>query len=399
MKAKLSPATIARAKPRAKPYEIHDTATPGLLLRVQPSGVQRFYVTWARGRRKRIGDPRLHTVEAMRTKAKRILLDAEEHGEPAIAESKRAPDLGTFIREHYRPWAESGGFKDAKGELRALETEFGEWFRRPLNAISVLDLERYRRRKVAAGVKPQTINRHFDRLHLVLSKAVEWRHIGAHPWKGRERAKVDEDHRVRWLSPDEEGRLREVLAKRDAKMRAERESANKWREARGYPLYPEIGEDGFGDYLTPAVLLSLNTGMRRGELRQIQWADVDLERAVLTIRGGYAKSRRARHVSLNAEARDVLERWRKQAPAERPTVFGVQRADKAWKAVLAAAKIANFRWHDLRHHFASRLVMAGVDLNTVRELMGHAAIAMTLRYGHLSPEHKAEAVAKLVRAA
>ena len=347
MRIKLTPVKLAKARSKDTPYEISDADVKGLFVRVQPSGVKSFYVSWGRGRRKRIGRVGVHTIEAMRLKAKRILIDAEEHGEPAVAEKRRSPDLGTFYKDHYKAHAE-GSLKDAKGELRAIETEFGAWFKRPLHQISALDLERYRREKLKAGVKPVTINRHLDRLRSMLSRAVEWKHLPAHPMKGVKRQKVDEDHRVRWLDQGEETRLRKALAARDEKMRLERESANKWRETRGYPLFPEVGADGFGDHLSPMVLVSMNTGVRRGELRQIQWNDVDFDRAVLTIRGGYAKSRRGRRIPMNAEALDVLQRWKRQI-GERPVVFGVARADKAWKAVLAAAEVADFRWHDLRH--------------------------------------------------
>ena len=97
----------------------------------------------------------------------------------------------------------------------------------------------------------------------------------------------------------------------------------------------------------------------------------------------------------------MLRHWRKQSNKNVGYVFS-GRTDgtlldvkKAWISVRASAEISNFRWHDLRHSFASKLAMRGVDLNTIRELLGHASLAMTLRYAHLAPEHKMEAVSKL----
>lgn len=94
-------------------------------------------------------------------------------------------------------------------------------------------------------------------------------------------------------------------------------------------------------------------------------------------------------------------RWRKQSN-NTDLVFTNKNGERfdtiknAWATILKKAKITNFRWHDLRHHFASRLVMSDVDLNTVRELLGHGDMTMTLRYAHIAPEHKANAVEKLV---
>lgn len=108
---------------------------------------------------------------------------------------------------------------------------------------------------------------------------------------------------------------------------------------------------------------------------------------------------------MNDEAFDTLEKWCEQNSHQNNLIFPNKDGDKfdnvkkAWAGLLKTAGMANFRWHDMRHHFASRLVMSGVDLNTVRELLGHSDIKMTLRYAHLVPEHKAEAVAKLIRTA
>ena len=104
----------------------------------------------------------------------------------------------------------------------------------------------------------------------------------------------------------------------------------------------------------------------------------------------------SRHVPLNKEAVDVLARWQQQT-SDAGRVFNVRDVKTAWLALMKTAAIEGFNFHDTRHCFASRLVMAGVDLNTVRELLGHADLKMTLRYAHLAEEHKQSAVEKLVR--
>jgi integrase len=265
-------------------------------------------------------------------------------------------------------------------------------------------VEKWRAARLKTGAKPVTVNRDLDDLRSVLAKAVAWGLLETHPLVGVKRLRTDANATVRFLDDDEERRLRAALGAREERIRAERDRANAWRAERGYRLLPDLRRVVFADHLKPLVLLSINTGLRRGELFGLTWRHVDLERAILTVAGTTAKSGATRHIPLNDEARAVLEAWRDQATNLEGLVFPgrdggrLDNVRKGWLGVLADAKISRFRWHDQRHHFASRLVMVGVDLNTVRELLGHSTYAMTLRYAHLAPEHKAAAVAKLGRA-
>jgi integrase len=250
-------------------------------------------------------------------------------------------------------------------------------------------------------VKRSTINRDIKALRAALNRATEWGVLSSMPL-GKIKFRVeDENAVVRYLSDDEERRLRRALVARDTGRRAGRESANKWRRERGYKEW--VAYDTYTDYLAPLVLLALNTGLRRGELLQLRWRDLDLQRRLLTVRGEGAKTRQTRHLPLNSEATGVLKAWRPTAIEPDWYVFGgsteatpLGTVKKAWQGVLKSASVTSFRFHDLRHTFASKLVMAGVDLNTVRELLGHKSLAMTLRYAHLAPEHKAAAVEALV---
>jgi integrase len=133
----------------------------------------------------------------------------------------------------------------------------------------------------------------------------------------------------------------------------------------------------------------------RGEVLELRWTSVDLNRRLLTVEGRNAKNRQTRHAPLNEEAVNTLRRWREQSgPGAR--VFNVATGfQKGWVKLLERARISHFRWHDLRHHFASGLVQRGVPLNTVRDLLGHSSVQMSLRYAHLAPDQRREAVAKI----
>lgn len=206
-----------------------------------------------------------------------------------------------------------------------------------------------------------------------------------------------ENNIVRFLSAKEEKTLRETLKVRDLRIKNERDSGNLHRQNRGYALLPELRDFNYCGYLEPLVILAINTGMRRGEIFGLEWQHVDLANGYLTIIASNSKSGQGRHIPLNNEAKITLSNWLADTDDSGFVFKGsnskpLTDIKRTWNTLLTEAKIDNFRFHDLRHHFASKLVMAGVDLNTVRELMGHSDLKMTLRYAHLAPEHKAAAV-------
>lgn len=393
MKSAITETLAQKAPAKAKPYEIRDTKLQGFLLRIQPSGVKAYYAEYGRGKRYRIGRADALKAEVAREQAKGILA-AAYLGDDPMAEKRaaKAHTLATFVDEVYKPWAD-GALRSAAEQVRSLRKNFPAVQDKTLDAITAWDVEKWRSERLKAGAKPATVNRAIDNLKSALNRAVEWGHLAANPLNGVKRSKTDRAATVRYLSPDEETRLLDALEAREARLQAERESANAWRNARAYPLLPPVR-----DRLRPMVLVSLHTGVRRGELLSLEWRDVDLARAMLTVRGEGAKSGTTRHIPLNATALQALEDWKHGGTLVFPAKDGrkVNNVKRAWAGVLEAAEITGFRWHDLRHSFASKLVMRGVDLNTVRELLGHSTITMTLRYAHLAPEHKAAAVARLV---
>jgi integrase len=152
--------------------------------------------------------------------------------------------------------------------------------------------------------------------------------------------------------------------------------------------------------IKPLVVTALHTGFRRSELLSLTWHDIDFHRRVITVRAAYAKNGESRSIPMNNVLIELLRVMKGDGPKD-GSVFctskGTPHRDfrTTFSRIVQRAGIKDFMFHDLRHCFASRLVMASVDLPTVQALMGHKNVTMTMRYTHLSANHKQQAVAML----
>jgi len=222
-----------------------------------------------------------------------------------------------------------------------------------LNDISSYNIEQFKKHRLQEGSKPSTVNRYLTIAKTMFNKAIEWDNIKENPLRKIKFFK-ENNERVRFLEKEEIRRLLEV-------------------------------SEG---YLRDALIAALNTGTRYSELFNLKWSDVDFRRNLISIYK--TKNKEKRVIPMNSLLMRTLLNIKERSASE--YVFPNKNVRLPFEKALKRAKISNFRWHDLRHSFASHLVMNGIDLVTIKELLGHKTIKMTLRYSHLSQDHKARAV-------
>lgn len=245
--------------------------------------------------------------------------------------------------------------------LGHLERFFGS--ERQLTEITSADIEGYKMHR-RASVSGSTVNREMALLKRMFNLAIEWDlYLGLNPFR---KVKFFREYNtgLRVLSPEEEEELLRNAA----------------------------------PYIQDLVRFALNTGLRIGEIFGLLWSSVDWERNILNVFA--PKTQKVREVPLNAEARKVLEFWRLGKKNE--FVFYNPESGKpfvdlktGFKLACNKAGITDVTWHTLRHTFASRLVNRGVDIVTVKELLGHSSLSVTMRYAHTNLDSKQAAVEKL----
>lgn len=244
-----------------------------------------------------------------------------------------------------------------------------------LDQITPALIQAWRQRRLAGDkvaeeaegrVAPATINRAVAFLRRVFNVAIQNEQCETNP-AARVKMLQENNARVRFLSTADEKKLR-------GKMLADR-----WHY----------------------VQMAIETGMRKEEQMTMRWEFVNFQTSTITI--PRSKHGEMRHVPMSDWVRKTLLDLRKSAgvsswvyPSEDPEVHVRVHSHvrKAFEGAVRRAELGDFHWHDLRHTFASRLVMSGVDLRTVADLLGHKTLSMVARYSHLMPEHRQNAVQK-----
>jgi len=158
--------------------------------------------------------------------------------------------------------------------------------------------------------------------------------------------------------------------------------------------------DACPEWFKPVVKFAILTGLRASEIFSLTWDKVNLSRGYMTVEAKYSKNKETKNLPLHPKALEVLREVKAYQEAkgiDHGYVFTNSKGEpysveghgykRVFKNACRRAGIEDFRFHDLRHTFASYLVMSGVDFPTVQELMRHNSPRMTKRYAHLSPEH------------
>jgi integrase len=223
--------------------------------------------------------------------------------------------------------------------------------------LSVIDrnlIDEVAAKKAGTGVSVATVNRMLALIRSILNKAAnEWEWIDRAP---KIKLRQEQNHRIRWLTHDEAARLIQEL--------------------------PE--------HLSDMAMFNLVTGLRQSNVKLLKWEDVNLASQHAVVHPDQAKANKAISVPLNDTAMAVLKKRVGIHSAFVFTYHGMpidQVNTKAWRKALKRAYITSFRWHDLRHTWASWHVQSGTSLQELQLLGGWSNLAMVLRYAHLSSSH------------
>ncbi len=279
-----------------------------------------------------------------------------------IEAKKRKNNRFAELAKDYLKWAErQKSYRDKRLLVKQLVERFGNLKVRDLNTKII---EQWQSEQLKCN-KPATANRKLTVLKHMINKGTDWEMATEETLKQVRKVKLlkENNTRLRFLTVEECQTLIDYCA----------------------------------SHLKPIVTVALHTGMRLSEILNLKWEQVDLKHGFILL--DTTKNGERREIPID----NTLIKMFNNMPRgfESKYVFAGKDGDpyksvkRSFSTALKKAEIRDFKFHDLRHTFASHLVMAGVDITSVKELLGHKSLSMTMRYSHLSPSHKRKAVNKL----
>jgi integrase len=258
--------------------------------------------------------------------------------------------IENYSRVNKRSW------KDDFYRLRKFVSFFGNVYLQDVNA---LDIEKFKSEKIEEGLTRTTVNHYLKILKRLYNIGIEWRYVRENPVRQVKLYSEKDSLKERILTKEEEERLLKTAS----------------------------------EHLRAILVVGLNSGMRRGEILNLTWNRIDLEKRLIQVVN--TKSRRNRIIPINDALFEVLKGLERKGDY----VFTNPETGRPYKTVRRGfqnacrrADIKGFRMHDCRHSFASRLVEKNVDIVRVKELLGHSSVKVTERYTHSNQEERKRAV-------
>jgi len=291
---------------------------------------------------------------------------AKVHAQMCGVEEKKSvrfADFAALYLENYAKPNKKSWICDRYALDAQLIPHFGKM---DLREISSFHVEAYRAKRLKQGIRKSTTNREMALLKKIFNLSINWGYCELNPLLKITLFSEKDNLRERVLSPEEELPLMERLPAQ----------------------------------IRPIVITALSTGMRKNEILNLKWENVDLESRLIRVVG--TKSGKNRQIPMNERLFALFQSLKKQAPSA--YVFPNPKTGKPYQGIKRSfqkacreAGIENLRFHDLRHTFGTRLIQSGADIVTVQTLLGHHSVVITQRYTHTNSEQTRQAVDLLVR--
>lgn len=387
-----------RMHPQGECYSLSDGRVPGLALEVGSEGAATFWL-WYRNRsgtrrHLKIGAAGSVTLKVARELAMEALAEVGR-GEDPVVDRKAARSAAQTVREYLDDVYEPKVLQHAKDGAATRARILASW--KPLLGKPVAQVSRDAIEKVLADRKEAkksagTLLRDWSAFRALMADAVDRGHLVAVPMARRPEPirRLQGNKRVRYLGQHDTDEQR---AKKDGEAERFEKALAAFKS----------DEPGGGDFLRCVAGVAIATGMRRGEIVRLTDKIINVRERRIDLTPEITKSNKARTVHLSDDALAALKLWRVRGkggelfpgegkPEEVAECWEDRITQREWPQLCEQALLDDFHFHDLRHTFAARLVMAGRPLIEVRDALGHSSIVMTERYAHLAPSAVREAV-------